>query len=214
MTDGTDHPNHPAARGPSSTRTRILTAALELFAANGYSGTTTRGIAEQAQVDPAMIYHFFGNKSGLFQLAVSSRIDPSTLFGSPADEEPEPGRGNRGKWIARTFLSVWENEWTRPALVAVYRSGLSQEAIGKRLRDRVEEAFTSYLGHAVREETDRTAAFTSLAFAQLTGIVMLRYVFPVEPLASLDFEELMRSPALAIGGGPCARCARTGPEGW
>lgn len=203
MTDGTDNPNPPAApaRGPSSTRTRILTAALELFAANGYSGTTTRGIAERAQVDPAMIYHFFGNKSGLFQHAVSSRIDPSTLFGSPlADKEPEPAGANRGKWIARTFLSVWENEWTRPALVAVYRSGLSREAIGKRFRDRVEDAFASYLDRAVREETDRTAAFTSLAFAQLTGIVMQRYVFPVEPLASLDFEELMRSPALAIGG--------------
>ncbi|MET8515572.1 TetR family transcriptional regulator [Streptomyces sp. NPDC005077] len=184
--------------GQSSTRTQILTAALELFATKGYSGTTMRGIAQQAQVDPALIHHFFNNKDGLFQDAVSSRIDMSTLFESLMDEEAEAGLKNRGEWIARTFLSFWEDESTRPALVAVYRASLLDEATAKAFRDQIEAAFASCLGRTAPEETERTPAFTSLVSAQLAGLVMLRYVLAVEPLASLDFEDLMEWLAPAI----------------
>ncbi|WP_406361342.1 TetR family transcriptional regulator [Streptomyces sp. NBC_01579] len=186
--------------GQSSTRTRILTAALELFGAKGYSGTTMRGIAQRAQVDPALIHHFFNNKDGLFQDAVSSRIDMSTLFDSLMDEEAEAGLKNRGERIARTFLSFWEDESTRPALVAVYRTSLLDEAAAKAFRDQIEAAFASCLGRTAPEETEQTPAFTSLMSAQLAGLVMLRYVLAVEPLASLDFEDLMEwlVPAIEV----------------
>ncbi|MHC3468727.1 TetR/AcrR family transcriptional regulator [Streptomyces sp. 7R007] len=184
--------------GQSGTRNQILTAALELFANKGYSGTTMRGIAQQAQVDPALIHHFFNNKDGLFQDAVSSRIDMSALFDSLTREEAEAGMKNRGEWIARTFLSFWEDEATRPALVAVYRTSLSDEATAKTFRDQIEAAFADCLRRIVPEHTDGTPTFTSLVSAQLAGLVMLRYVLAVEPLASLDFEELMEWLAPAI----------------
>ncbi|MET8325745.1 hypothetical protein [Streptomyces sp. NPDC005181] len=49
-------------------------------------------------------------------------------------------------------------------------------------------------------ETERTPAFTSLLSAQTAGLVMLRYVLGVEPLASLDFDELMEwlVPAIEV----------------
>ncbi|MGW6901824.1 TetR/AcrR family transcriptional regulator [Streptomyces sp. NPDC054919] len=133
--------------GQSSTRTRtqILTAALELFATKGYSGTTMRG-------------------------------------------------------ITRTFLSCWEDEWTRPALVAGYRTSLSDEATVKAFRDRIEAAFASCLGRTAPEETERTPAVTSLVSAQLAGLVMLRHVLAVEPQASPHFEDLMEWLVLAIEG--------------
>lgn len=143
-----------------------------------------RGIAQRAQVDPALIHHFFNNKDGLFQDAVSSRIDMSTLFDSLMDEKAEAGLKNRGERIARTFLSFWEDESTRPALVAVYRTSLLDEAAAKAFRDQIEAAFASCLGRTAPEETERTPAFTSLMSAQLAGLVMLRYVVAVEPLAS------------------------------
>ncbi|WP_162467297.1 TetR/AcrR family transcriptional regulator [Streptomyces cavernae] len=186
-------PSRGGGRGPgrSSTRAQILTAALELFAAKGYSGTTMRGIARQAQVDPALIHHFFKSKEGLFQDAVFFRIDMSAFFGFRTDDEAEAGMKNRGEWVARTFLSLWEDESTRLPLVAVYRTSLSDEAIAKVFRDRIEAAFVSCLGRIAPEETARTPAFASLVSAHLAGIVMLRHVLAVEPLASLDFEELM-----------------------
>lgn len=187
-------------QGQSSTRSQILTAALQLFAAKGYSGTTMRGIAQQAQVDPALIHYFFANKGGLFRDAVSSRIGLSALFDSLTDKEAEAGLESRGKWIARTFLSFWEDESTRPALVAVYRSSLSDEATAKAFHDQIEAAFASCLGRIAPEETERTPVFTSLVSAQLAGAVMLRYVLAVEPLASLHFEDLVEwlAPALEV----------------
>ncbi|WNM31279.1 TetR family transcriptional regulator [Streptomyces sp. Li-HN-5-11] len=177
--------------GQSSTKEQILAAALDLFATKGYSGTTMRAIAREARVDPALIHHFFSNKEGVFQDAVSSRLDMSALFDSLSSEDVEHVRKNPGAWLARTFLSFWEDDTTRPALVAVYRTGLSDEGTAKVFRDRIEEAFAACLHRLVPEHADRTPAFSSLVSAQLAGLVMLRYVLEVEPLASLDFEELM-----------------------
>lgn len=49
------------------TRTRILEAAGELFAAHGYAETTSRAIAAQADVDVASINYHYGSRSGLYQ---------------------------------------------------------------------------------------------------------------------------------------------------
>ncbi|WP_330308481.1 MULTISPECIES: TetR family transcriptional regulator [unclassified Streptomyces] len=186
--------------GQSSTKEQILTAALELFAAKGYSGTTMRGIAQQAQVDPALIHHFFSNKEGVFQDAVSSRLDVSALFDSLTEDDAEPVLERRGERVARTFLSFWEDESTRPALIAIYRTGLSDEATSKTFRDQIEDSFADCVRRLVPGESDHTPAFASLVSAQLAGLVMLRYVLRMEPLASLDFEELIEwfVPALEV----------------
>ncbi|MFD5625851.1 MULTISPECIES: TetR family transcriptional regulator [unclassified Streptomyces] len=185
--------------GEGGTRTRILAAALQLFAAKGYSGASMRKIAEQAEVDPALIHHFFDSKDGLFQAAVSSRVDVSTIFDSLTEEEAANGvRMSRGEKIVRTFLSRWEDESTRPALVAVFRAGLADEAVSHVPRDHIQAAFVSCLSRIVPTETERTPEFASLVRAQLTGLVLLRYVLPVEPLASQDFEELLKLVALAV----------------
>ncbi|MDJ0680071.1 MAG: TetR family transcriptional regulator [Xenococcaceae cyanobacterium MO_167.B52] len=49
----------------SSTRQRLLQAALELFTSRGVSNTTTRQIAELAQVNEVTLFRHFGNKHGL-----------------------------------------------------------------------------------------------------------------------------------------------------
>ncbi len=60
----------------SSTRQRLLNAALELFSSQGVTETTTRQIAEQAEVNEVTLFRHFGNKHGLL-LAV---IEESEVF--------------------------------------------------------------------------------------------------------------------------------------
>lgn len=48
-----------------SVREEILSAATELFAERSYSGTTMRGLASRASVQPSVIYHYYGSKEGL-----------------------------------------------------------------------------------------------------------------------------------------------------
>ncbi len=57
------------ARG-EDTRRRILEAALHLFAAHGYEGTSTRQIAEGAVVNLPAIQYYFGNKEGLYRAII------------------------------------------------------------------------------------------------------------------------------------------------
>jgi AcrR family transcriptional regulator len=47
-------------------RKQIIRAAIRIFAANGYAGSTTREIAEEAGVAEALLYRYFSGKKDLF----------------------------------------------------------------------------------------------------------------------------------------------------
>jgi len=55
-----------------ATKTRILEAAGELFAATGYAETSNKDIAARAQVDLASINYHFGNRSGLYEAVLAA----------------------------------------------------------------------------------------------------------------------------------------------
>ena len=79
-------------RDPDRTRQAILAAAQDEFARKGLSGGRVDEIARRARANKRMIYHYFGNKDGLY-LAVLERVYES-LRGSEraldlADLEPE-----------------------------------------------------------------------------------------------------------------------------
>jgi AcrR family transcriptional regulator/site-specific recombinase XerD len=64
------------SRTSSSTRARLVKAALELFSSQGVTETTTKAIAELAQVNEVTLFRQFGSKQGLL-LAV---IEDSAVF--------------------------------------------------------------------------------------------------------------------------------------
>jgi AcrR family transcriptional regulator len=57
-------------------RGRLLDAAESLFAERGFYGVTTRQVADAADVDVALIYYHFKNKSGLFDGVFERRARP------------------------------------------------------------------------------------------------------------------------------------------
>jgi len=52
------------------TRRRILEAAIEVFAAEGYEGASTRHLAERAGINLPAIQYYFGSKDGLYRAAI------------------------------------------------------------------------------------------------------------------------------------------------
>lgn len=54
-------------RKGEETRQRILAAALKLFGAKGYAGTSTRAIAREAGVAEGTIFHYFSSKYELLR---------------------------------------------------------------------------------------------------------------------------------------------------
>jgi AcrR family transcriptional regulator len=70
-----------AARG--QTRQHILDAALRLFAAQGYAGTSIRDIADALDLTKAAVHYHFPTKEGILEALVAPFI---TGFGGLADE--------------------------------------------------------------------------------------------------------------------------------
>ncbi len=60
-------PVHPAAPGRSAGETAILDAAVKLFSEKGYDAVSMRGVAQQAGVSKANIYHHFESKETLYR---------------------------------------------------------------------------------------------------------------------------------------------------
>jgi TetR/AcrR family transcriptional regulator len=57
-------------------RARLLDAALACFARQGISATSLRDIAAEAEVTPALVHYYFGDKAQLQQAVVAEKLLP------------------------------------------------------------------------------------------------------------------------------------------
>jgi AcrR family transcriptional regulator len=179
--------------GAPDTRAAILAAARELFAASGHAGTSVRAVAAAAGVDAALVHHYFGTKDDLFLAALAVRVDPRTAM-IPVIEGGVEGAGER---IMRVFLEVWDDEESRLPLLALFR-GIVEPGGRQLLRDGFLRMVLGPVGQALElDESDRRM---TLVASQLVGIVMLRYLLVVEPLASAQPDVLVATYAPVLQG--------------
>ncbi|TQK52691.1 TetR family transcriptional regulator [Streptomyces sp. SLBN-118] len=174
--------------GPGA-RDRILQAARTEFAERGYDKTTVRGIARAAGVDPALVHHYFGTKDEVFAAAIEVSFEPALVVPVIL------GQGNEGigERLARYFIGVWENPATRGPLLAIVRSALTHEGAAKVLRAFVLRRLLERIAGELDVPDPKFRA--ELAASHMIGIAILRYVIKVEPLASVDPEEIVRMVA-------------------
>ena len=66
-------------------RQEIIRAAMEVFARNGFGGSTTREIAENAGISEAMIYSHFRNKQDLYTAIIDEKLQESEPLYYPLD---------------------------------------------------------------------------------------------------------------------------------
>jgi len=93
-------------KNESKTRSRILAAAAELFAARGFHDTTVRDICADAQVNVAAINYHFGSKEKLYEDVwkyVTVRSDTGMLSPAMAENSATPEQQLR-RYIT-SFLS-------------------------------------------------------------------------------------------------------------
>lgn len=63
------------AAAPTTSTSRILESALDLFATRGYDATSIREIRGAAGITKPTLYHFFGSKDGLFRAIVGGTLE-------------------------------------------------------------------------------------------------------------------------------------------
>jgi AcrR family transcriptional regulator len=176
VSDSWAPPARPSKRG-GKTRNAILGAATARFASDGYDHATLRAIAADAGVDPSMIIRHFGSKAELFAAAVQIGFTSIDLAGIPGDRI---GR----EFIRRTLLP-WERGETRAQEILLRTAPTHPEAaagVQAILERQILPAVRGVLGgdpHA------RIRA--GLVQSQGLGVIMMRYLLRIEPVASMDF---------------------------
>jgi AcrR family transcriptional regulator len=172
--------------GPTATRDDILAAARRLFGEKGYDATTVRAIAAEAGVSPAMIRHFFGTKEQVFVAVLEFPV-------SPADAVPlllDGPREEFGRRLAGLLVTIWREPRTRAPLLAVLRSSMTNESAARLLRD----FLTTAIVRRAAEGLDVPPIRITAAMGQVVGMLLMRYVLEVEPIASAgddDFAALV-----------------------
>jgi len=66
---------NPAPKEKSSTVDKILESAIKLFAEKGFNGTTTKEIAEMADVNESLIFRHFSTKRELYGAIIEKKIE-------------------------------------------------------------------------------------------------------------------------------------------
>ncbi|MEV7966721.1 TetR family transcriptional regulator [Sphaerisporangium sp. NPDC088356] len=176
--------------GSADTRGEIVTAARKIFAAKGFDKATIRGIAREAGVDPALVHHYFDTKEGIFVAALRLPVNPAEVI-------PLILQGPReeiGERLVRFLLTMTADPQAREPIIALMRSAMTNEQIVSMIR----EFLTMAVLNRVVEGLGIPAVRMQVAFAQMFGVVLMRYVVRLEPLASVEIDELVEILAPTI----------------
>jgi AcrR family transcriptional regulator len=185
---GTGHQgNVRRGRRPAGedTRTAIIDAARTEFSARGYDASSLRAIARLAEVDPALVHHYFDGKAGLFVESMSLPVNPTllveTILAGP--------RQDVGEALVRTFFEIWDSSLDRERLVALLRSAVSNDDAARMLREFIAREVFGKVAVAMGVPQPHLRA--GMAAAQMIGLAMMRYVIGFEPLVRASPDELV-----------------------
>lgn len=174
--------------GGSSAKDDILDAARELFSTNGFDRTTLRRVADEAEVDVALISHYFGNKRGLFVAAVEFPSDPAVVL--------EPVRTCPIDELAATALRQILTVWAPPAgpsIVARFRQALinGEDELVRGLLTGVILAPIRERLHDHRDVELRLTLFAS----QIAGLLVTRQILGLPAVRDAEIDELVDAVA-------------------
>jgi AcrR family transcriptional regulator len=170
----------------------ILATAREQFARHGYAGVSVRAVAAAARVDPALIRHFYGSKDELFAATLEFPPQMPQRLMQALDGDHDA----LGERLVHAYLSLWEDPATAEPLLTIVRSALTSPRAAQQLRAVFSAQAVRPFAAALGGQQPETRA--ALAGAHLLGIAIARYVVRVEPLATMDRDELVAASAPAI----------------
>ncbi|MFI9616288.1 TetR family transcriptional regulator [Streptomyces sp. NPDC052023] len=172
-------PASPAPRRSDATRTAILDAARERFAAEGYERATIRAIAKDASIDPSMVMRYYGNKEGLFAAAVAIDLKLPDLTAVPPS--------GVGRALVSHFLDMWEDN---EVLTALLRVGTTNQAGAERMQEIFREQLLP-VAQQICPDPEQVPTRAALCAMQLLGLALTRYVLRIPPATALVRPEIV-----------------------
>lgn len=186
-------PPRTQARGPRDERgvlsARILNAARASFASAGYAGTTIRAVSRAADVDAALVYHYYDSKPQLLDAATTP--PPRFLDRIIAAWQTPPEQ--LSEQLVRQMLKNWEDPEHGEILLAILQIAGQESQTREKLRLIVENSMMGPSAAALPEPERLTRS--SLIASQFMGLAFMRYLWKIEPLASMSHDELVAAMA-------------------
>ena len=144
-------------------RTRILDAAIRVFAEHGYHEARVGDIAEDAGVAHGLLYHYFASKDDVLRTIFVENWGQLIARFRAVEAADEPA-GEKLEGIAKILLRTWRND---PALVTVM---VREVARSHQLQDRVDEVREAFaIVQRVVEEGQAAGAFRRDVDARLAS---------------------------------------------
>lgn len=193
-------------RDREATRARLLECSRLRFARDGYDGTSVRDVAGDVGVDPALVFRYFGSKSGLFTEAMATSSDPVVLPDGPVEELP-------AKLLHQLVFEDWSEYAGEHPLIAMLRSA-GHEDTKDRLRQQVCAGYLDVLSGLAGDAADKNLR-TELFGAWLLGIGILRTAVGTPTLEKATEEELaphLEAVVEALFGRPGGPAGRQNPR--
>jgi len=111
---------HPSA--PDCRRTALITAAISEFATAGYLAASTNRIVEAAGVSKGLLFHYFGDKQGLYIEAVQTSI---TELMRRFDERLGPTSTDVFERLRQYTLAKWSLVEEEPSTFAFLQEAMT-----------------------------------------------------------------------------------------
>ena len=150
-------------------RKQILRVAIELFSQRGFSGTTTKVIAQAAGVSEAMVFRHFANKEELYS-AILDHKACSRQFQNPFDEMNEKANVNDdfGVFYTMAFNALNHHSEDGGMLRLMLHSALEEHDLARMFFDSFIQDVYKYLGDYIRRRQ------TEGAFREIEPLIVVR----------------------------------------
>lgn len=185
----TDTPPRPRGRRPGreDTRAVIKAAALKLFSSVGYDKVSLRSIAREADVDPALIHHYFESKAELFA---------RTVLDLPMDAEAiverilAGPRNEIGANAIREFLDAWDSPGgARERFTAMLRSAVTDDTGRRPMSEYLSKEIFAPVAEALGHPNAKIRA--QLAVSLILGLSLTRYILKLPGMAGAKHSQLV-----------------------
>jgi TetR/AcrR family transcriptional regulator len=199
-------------RDPERTRRRILDAALKEFSSRGFSGARVDAIACRAGANKRMLYHYFGDKKGLFRAVLRykikdrlTRIEAQIPGADSADRMPLWFRQNclDADWVR---LLAWESLQTKNDFVLdeAERRRLARKGAGLIRKKQQAGLLRSDVPAAYLQLAKASLAMFPMAIPQLARIITGRS--PHDPAFQKQYVKFLETISAAFR--PSGRLAK------
>ncbi len=160
---------------PSAAQSRIIAAALKLFAENGVGGTSLQMMADEIGVTKAAVYHQFRAKDDIVVAAAEAELARLDAVIRDAESEPSPKRARSALITGIVDLAVDRRRTvgtilSDPLIVAVFAEHEEFRDVMHRLRRLL---FGGKRGPEARVET-------AMLIAAISGAVMHPFVVDLD----------------------------------